>query len=65
TVHRANGGGFEDLEQVIVVERPNGKKERQLALLMAYLNPSPTAIDAAELSVSARLMNWLRIDPRA
>ncbi|MBN8944961.1 MAG: peptidoglycan-binding protein [Rhizobiales bacterium] len=65
TVHRADGGGFEDLEQVIIVERPNGKKERQLARLMAYLNPSPTSIDAAELSTSARLMNWLRIDPKA
>lgn len=65
TIHRATGGGFEDLEQVVLVERPNGRRERQLALLMAYLNPSPTSIDAAELSASARLMNWLRTDPKA
>ncbi len=65
TVHRSQGASFEDLERVIDVVRPNGKKEKQLARLMAYLNPSPTALDDAELSASARLMNWLRVDPAA
>lgn len=65
TVHLAGGGGFEDLEQVVTVTRPNGRREDQLARLMVYLNGSPTEIDAAELSVAARLMNWLRLDPRA
>lgn len=32
---------------------------------MAYLNPSPVKIDAAELSAAARLMNWLRLDQNA
>jgi hypothetical protein len=65
TVHRIDGNGAEDLERVVEVVRPNGKREKQLALLMAFLNPSATAIDAAELSVAARLMNWLRLDPAA
>src|SRR4029434_4678534 len=52
-------------ETVVEVTRPNGKKEKQLALLMAYLNSSPTDVDDAELSAAARLMNWLRLDPRA
>ena len=47
-----------------VMTMPVDKKARQLVHLMAWLNPSPTAIDAAELSAAARLMNWLRIDPR-
>jgi hypothetical protein len=65
TVHVADGAGFKDLETVIEVTRPNGKKERQLALLMAYLNSSPTAVDDAELRAAARLMNWLRVDQKA
>ena len=65
TVHVAEGAGFKDLETVIEVTRPNGKKEKQLALLMAYLNSSPTAVDDAELRAAARLMNWLRLDRKA
>ena len=65
TIHVANGQGFENLEEVIEVRRPNGKKEKQLARLMSYLNASPVGVDAAELSASARLMNWLRLDPKA
>ncbi len=66
TVHLADGaGGFRDLEEVVTVTRPNGKREEQLAHLMAYLNPSPTNIDPAELTAAARLMNWLRLDPAA
>lgn len=65
TVHLAKAGGFEDLEEVVEVVRPNGRREKQLAKLMAYLNSSPTAIDAAELSAAARLMNWLRLDAKA
>jgi hypothetical protein len=65
TVHRIDGNGAEDLERVVEVVRPNGKREKQLALLMAFLNPSATAIDAAELSAAARLMNWLRLNPDA
>lgn len=65
TVHLASGGGFLDLEQVVLVTRPNGKKENQLAKLMAYLNSSATAVDHAELSAAARLVNWLRLDPKA
>jgi hypothetical protein len=65
TVHLADGAGFKDLETVIEVTRPNGKKEKQLAFLMSYLNSSPTAVDDAELRASARLMNWLRLEPRA
>ncbi|MBL8298962.1 MAG: peptidoglycan-binding protein [Rhodanobacteraceae bacterium] len=65
TVHRVDGNLAEDLEHVVEVIRPNGKRELQLARLMAFLNPSATAIDAAELSVAARLMNWLRLDPAA
>lgn len=65
TLHLQTSSGFEDLEEVVLVTRPNGKKEHQLARLMAYLNPSPTGVDARELSVAARLMNWLRLDPRA
>ncbi|MGK9338534.1 peptidoglycan-binding protein [Sinorhizobium meliloti] len=65
TIHLKSGTGFIDLEEPVHVTRPNGKKERQLARLMSYLNASPAAIDEAELSVSARLMNWLRLDPKA
>ncbi|MBI1206265.1 MAG: peptidoglycan-binding protein [Azospirillum sp.] len=65
SIHLAKSGGFEDLETVVEVTRPNGKKDKQPALLMKYLNPSPTAIDAAELSAAARLMNWLRLDAKA
>lgn len=65
TVHLADGGSFRDLEEVVLVTRPNGKKENQLARLMAYLNPSPVKIDDAELSAAARLMNWMRLDPAA
>lgn len=65
TVHLATETGFEDLEQVIDVVRPNGRKDKQLARLMAYLNASPTEVDANELSAAARLMNWLRLDAKA
>ncbi len=65
TVHLAKGGSFEDLEKAIEVVRPNGKKEVQLPRLMTFLNASPTKIDEAELSAAARLMNWLRLDPKA
>lgn len=65
TVHHLNGGAPVDLEQVVNVLRPNGKNEKQLARLMAFLNPSATAIDPAELSAAARLMNWLRLNPAA
>jgi hypothetical protein len=37
----------------------------QLLKLMHYLNPSPTAVDQTEVLAAARLMNWLRLDPRA
>jgi hypothetical protein len=63
TIHLAKDGKFENLEEAIVVVRPNGKKEKQLPKLMAYLNASSTSIDKAELSASARLINWLRLDP--
>lgn len=65
SIHAEDGQGFRDLEQAVDIVRPNGKKARQLVHLMAWLDPSATAIDAAELSAAARLMNWLRIDPRA
>ncbi|CEJ14762.1 N-acetylmuramoyl-L-alanine amidase CwlH precursor [bacterium YEK0313] len=65
TVHLANGHGPVDLEEVTVVLRPNGRREPQLARLMAYLNGSPTEVDANELSAAARLMNWLRTDAKA
>jgi Putative peptidoglycan binding domain len=66
TIHlAAPGGGLTDLEEVVPVTRPNGKRENQLAKLMAYLNGSPTGIDQAELTAAARLMNWLRLDPKA
>jgi hypothetical protein len=65
TVHLATAGGFRNLEEVVLVSRPNGMKERQLKHLMEYLNPSATDIDAAEVSAAARLMNWLKQDPRA
>jgi hypothetical protein len=64
TLHLANHGNFVDLEQLSQIVRPNGKKAKQPVFLMSYLNFSPTAIDAAELSAAARLMNWLRIDPK-
>ncbi|MFH1554946.1 MAG: peptidoglycan-binding domain-containing protein [Pseudomonadota bacterium] len=62
-VHLDTGNGFKDLEEEVSVVRPNGKTDVQLVHLMAYLNPSATQIDAAELSASARLINWLRLDP--
>lgn len=65
TLHLNQNGSFIDLERASLVTRPNGKKESQLAALMKYLNDTPTAIDAAELSAAARLMNWLRTDPQA
>lgn len=64
TLHLDRNGVFIDLEEVIQIVRPNGKKASQLSLLMSYLNSSPTTIDAAELSAAARLMNWLRTDPK-
>ncbi|USJ27572.1 peptidoglycan-binding domain-containing protein [Ensifer adhaerens] len=64
-VHLKKGGTLVNLEEVVLVTRPNGIKEKQLAKLMAYFNPSPTRIDDAELSAAARLMNWLRQDPKA
>jgi hypothetical protein len=65
TIHEKRNGAFTDLEQEVVVVRPNGKKETQIPYLMKYLNPSPTAVDEAELLAAARLMNWLRLDPQA
>lgn len=66
TVHLAiAGGGFRNLEEVVEVTRPNGRREKQLKLLMDYLNPSATAVDDAEVSAGARLMNWLKQDRRA
>lgn len=65
TVHLSNAGGIVDLETVVLVTRPNNKTENQLALLMEYLNSSPTAVDEAELLAAARLMNLLRIEPKA
>lgn len=65
SVHRVLGAGFDNLEEERLVTRPNGVKERQLPKLMAYLNTSPTAVDDAELFAAARLMNWLKADPRA
>jgi hypothetical protein len=65
TVHLAKDGSFIDLEEVMEVTRPNGRKEKQLANLTIYLNSSALAVDEAELSAAARLMNWLRLDPRA
>lgn len=62
-VHLDTGNGFKDLEEEVSVVRPNRKRDVQLVHLMTYLNPSATQIDAAELSVSARLINWLRLDP--
>ncbi len=64
TVHLDKQGTYEDLEHAQEVTRPNGIREKQLPRLMAYLNPSPTSIDAMELSAAARLMNWLRLDPK-
>lgn len=64
-VHLRDGSALVNLEEVVEVTRPNNVVEKQLARLMAYLNPSPTKIDAAELSAAARLMNWLRQDVRA
>jgi peptidoglycan hydrolase-like protein with peptidoglycan-binding domain len=65
TVHLKTNGGFQNLEAIAQVTRPNGRTEKQLANLMKYLNPSPGDIDANELSAAARLMNWLRLDPKA
>ena len=65
TVHHKKGEAFEDLEEVFSVKRPDGVRENELSRLMSYLNSSPTEIDAEELSATARLMNWLRLDPRA
>jgi hypothetical protein len=64
TVHLDKNGSFKDLEEVVLVTRPNGRRENQLAHLMAYLNSSATAVDSAELLATARLMNWLRTDPQ-
>jgi Putative peptidoglycan binding domain len=65
SVHLRKADGFQDLEVAVEVLRPNGKKEMQLVHLMAFLNPSPTQVDAAEVSAAARLMNWQRTDPLA
>lgn len=65
TVHLGVGGKFKDLEEVVIVTRPNGKREPQLAHLMAYLNPSSSAIEANELSAAARMMQLLKLDPKA
>lgn len=65
TIHRVSGGTSLDLEQPVLVTRPNGKKDMQLQHLMRYLNPSPTVIDGDELLAAARLMNWLRLDSGA
>jgi hypothetical protein len=62
-VHKISGNV--NLEKSESVTRPNGIVERQLKRFMTYLNPSPTAVDKAELLAAARLMNWLRIDPAA
>lgn len=65
TIHLSRNSGFTDLEQEVVVTRPNGKKATQLPHLMKYLNSSATSVDKEELLAAARLMNWLRLDPRA
>lgn len=65
TIHLISGASAKDLEEEVLVTRPNGKTETQILHLMRYLNPSPTAVDKAELLAAARLMNWLRVDPRA
>lgn len=65
TIHRREGANWLDLETASEVTRPNGDKEMQLLKLMHYLNPSPTAVDQTEVLAAARLMNWLRLDPRA
>uniref|UniRef100_I2PZD5 Putative peptidoglycan-binding domain-containing protein n=1 Tax=Desulfovibrio sp. U5L TaxID=596152 RepID=I2PZD5_9BACT len=65
TIHLQTDTGYVDLEEAVEVTRPNGKKEKQLAKLMAYCNASSTAVDEAELTAAARLMNWLRLDPKA
>ncbi len=64
-VHLKTASSFVDLEKAEAVTRPNGRTDVQLTRLMAYLNPSATGVDDAELSAAARLMNWLRLDPRA
>lgn len=63
TVHFVGGGASVDLERVTDVVRPSGKKDKQLADLMKYLNSSPVAVDDAERLAAARLMNWLRVNP--
>jgi peptidoglycan hydrolase-like protein with peptidoglycan-binding domain len=65
TVHAISGGRAVDLEKPEQVTRPNGIVETQLRGFMTTLNPSATAIDAAECLAAARLMNWVRIDPLA
>jgi hypothetical protein len=65
SIHLKEGSSFINLEAVAEVVRPNGRKEKQLTKLMAYLNPSPTLVDQAELLAAARLLNWLRQDKRA
>lgn len=65
TIHLQTDKGFVDLEQAESVTRPSGASEMQLVKLMAYLNASATAVDEAELLAAARLMNWLRLDPKA
>jgi hypothetical protein len=65
TIHKRDGNGWANLELATEVTRPNGDKEMQLLKLMAYLNPSPTAVDQEELLAAARLMNWLKQDQRA
>ncbi|MFG1384516.1 peptidoglycan-binding domain-containing protein [Xanthobacter versatilis] len=64
-VHLKRGSSFVDLEQAEMVTRPNGQTDTQLLRLMTFLNASATDIDDTELSVAARLMNWLRLDPRS
>ena len=66
TVHRALADGTaSDLEEVVEVVRPNGKKEKQIPAFMRYLNDDPKAVGQRELIAAARLMLWLKQDPKA
>ncbi len=63
TAHLALGdGSFRNLEEAVLVTRPNGRREKQAIHLMRYLNSDPEAVDDAETLAAARLINWLRQD---
>jgi peptidoglycan hydrolase-like protein with peptidoglycan-binding domain len=65
TIHQSTAMGTKDLEQVVEVIRPNGKKERQIPGFMQYLNDDPKAVGKRELIAAARLMLWLKQDQQA